>query len=47
MKPSDLSQQMHELQPTQSFIGAAWAVLVIGVLAFLVGIVRVDTLAFK
>ncbi|QMT31081.1 inner membrane protein YiaA [Alysiella filiformis] len=47
MKQSDFYQQIHELKPTTAFTVAAWAVLVIGVAAFLVGIVRVDTLALS
>lgn len=47
MKQTDLYQQLHELKPTSSFTGAAWGVLIIGVVSFLVGIVRVDTLALS
>ncbi|MDO4433903.1 MAG: inner membrane protein YiaA [Alysiella sp.] len=47
MKQSDFYQQLNELKPTSSFTGAAWSVLVIGVVSFLVGIVRVDTLALS
>lgn len=47
MKQSDFYQQLYELKPTASFTGAAWVVLAIGVVSFLVGIVRVDTLALS
>lgn len=47
MKQADLYQQLQELNPTSSFTGAAWAVLAIGVISFLVGVIRVDTLALS
>lgn len=45
--PRDVLQKLDELRPTSSFLGATWLVLAIGVVNFLVGIVRVDTLALS
>lgn len=44
---NNLRQEIEELKPTPAFTGAAWGVLAIGAISFLVGIVRVDTLALS
>ncbi len=44
---SNLRQEIEDLKPTPAFTGAAWGVLAIGAISFLVGIVRVDTLALS
>lgn len=47
MKHDDFYQKLQELHPTSSFTTAGWAVLLIGLVSFSVGLVRVDTLALS
>lgn len=47
MRPQDFWQELEEMKPTSAFTSAAWGVLAIGAIAFLVGIIRVDTLALS
>lgn len=47
MKQTDLHQQLTELKPTSSFTAASWVALAVGVVLFLIGIIRVDTLALS
>ena len=47
LNSADVLQELEDLKPTPAFISAAWGVLAIGVIAFLIGIIRVDTLALS